>query len=91
VPDFAGKKAKGRENLFPKFTTWRQLIDNKYWFPAYTKADDVLHFQSGDIRIIEIVKYEDYKRFGSDVKITYDGQEVQKEKGDPKKPQDPPK
>ncbi len=53
----------------------------------------MLHFQggAGDVRIIEIVKYEDYKRFGSDVKITYDGQEVQKDKGDQKKPQDPPK
>ena len=93
VPDITGKKHKGNENLFPKFTTWRQLVDNKYWFPAYTKADDVLHFQggAGDVRIIEIVKYEDYKRFGSDVKITYDGQEVQKDKGDPKKPQEPPK
>jgi len=90
VPDI--HKKKGQENLFPKFTTWRQLIDNKYWFPAYTKADDVLHFQgpAGDIRIVEIVKYEDYKRFGSDVKITYDGQEVQKDKGDSKKKNEPP-
>jgi hypothetical protein len=91
VPDTLKKKGKGQENLFPKFTTWRQIVDNKYWFPAYTKADDVLHFHdaTGDVRIIEIVKYEDYKRFGSDVKITYDGQEVQKDKG-AKKPQDQP-
>jgi hypothetical protein len=93
VPDI--RKKKGEENLFPKFTTWRQQVDGKYWFPVYTKADDVLHFQSGDVRIIEIVKYEDYKRFGSNVKITYNGQEVQKDdKGQQKKPQDqqqPPK
>jgi len=95
VPDI--RKKKGQENLFPKFTTWRQQVDGKYWFPVYTKADDVLHFQgpAGDIRIIEIVKYEDYRRFGSNVKITYNGQEVEKDdKGQPKKPQDqqqPPK
>ncbi|HKS71767.1 MAG TPA: hypothetical protein VJQ82_01145, partial [Terriglobales bacterium] len=87
------RKKKGQENLFPKFTTWRQQVDGKYWFPAYTKADDVLHFQgpAGDIRIVEIVKYEDYKRFGSNVKITYNGQEVEKEdKNQQKKPQDQP-
>jgi hypothetical protein len=76
VPDI--RKKKGQENLFPKFTTWREQIDGKYWFPTYTKADDELHFSSGDIRIREIVKYSDYKRFGSNVKITYEGQEVQK-------------
>ncbi len=80
VPDI--RKKKGQENLFPKFTTWREQIDGKYWFPTYTKADDTLHFSSGDVRIREIVKYSDYKRFGSNVKITYEGQEVQKAPGD---------
>src|SRR5581483_7457117 len=76
VPDI--RKKKGQENLFPKFTTWREQIDGKYWFPTYTKADDVLHFSTGDIRIVEIVKYDDYKRFGSNVKITYEGQQLEK-------------
>jgi hypothetical protein len=75
VPDI---RKKNNENLFPKFTTWRQQVDGKYWFPAYTKADDTLHFSNQDVRIREIVKYEDYKRFGSNVKITYEGKEVQK-------------
>ncbi len=74
VPDIRQKK--GQENLFPQFTTWRQQIDNVYWFPVYTRADDVLHFSTGDVHIREIVKYEDYKRFGSKVKITYQGQEL---------------
>jgi hypothetical protein len=72
------KKGRGNENLFPKFTTWREQIDNKYWFPTYTRADDTLRFNTGDVKIREIVKYENYKRFGSNVKITYDGKEVQK-------------
>lgn len=73
VPDI---RKKNQENLFPKFTTWRQQIDGVYWFPVYTRADDVLHFSIGDVHIREIVKYEDYKRFGSKVKITYQGQEL---------------
>lgn len=86
VPDI--RKKKGQENLFPKFITWREQIDNKYWFPTYTKADDILHFSMQDVHIREIVKYEDYKRFGSNVKITYEGKEVPKgdkaaPKGDP--------
>lgn len=72
------KKRGDQENLFPKFTTWRQQIDGQFWFPVYTKADDELHFKVGDVRIREIVKYEDYKRFGSNVKILYQGQELPK-------------
>jgi len=88
VPDI--RKKRGQENLFPKFTTWREQIDGKYWFPTYTKADDTLHFSNGDVQIREIVKYSDYKRFGSNVKITYEGQEVQKAPGDKDKAQPPP-
>jgi hypothetical protein len=76
VPDI--RKKKGNENLFPSFTTWRQRIDGKYWFPVYTKADDTLHFSGGlgDVHIIEIVKYQNYKRFGSKTRITYEGKEL---------------
>jgi hypothetical protein len=86
------ERKKGKvEHLYPKFTTWRQQIDGKYWFPTYTRADDTLHFQLNDIHIREIVKYEDYKRFGSSVKILYNGQEVQKANPqDQKTPQDQP-
>ena len=73
VPDI--KKSKNSENLFPNFTTYRELIDGKYWFPTFTKIDDDLHFSSGDVHIKQIVKYTNYKRFGSDVKITYEGQD----------------
>jgi len=90
VPDIR-KKHGDEENLFPKFTTWRQQIDGLYWFPVYTKADDELHFKLGDVRIKEIVKYEDYKRFGSNVKILYQGKEIPKgeQTPDQKKPPDP--
>jgi hypothetical protein len=79
VPEIRDTKKKGKEeHLYPKFTTWRQQIDNQYWFPTYTRADDTLHFNVGDIHIREIVKYEDYKRFGSNVRILYEGKEVPK-------------
>lgn len=81
VPDI--RKKKGQENLFPKFTTWREQVDNIYWFPTYTYADDILHFSTGDIHIREIVRYSDYKRFGSTVKITYEGQELPGQQGQP--------
>ena len=67
VPDIGTKKKGGQENLFPNFTTWRDRVDGKYWFPVYTKVDDTLHFSSGDIHIKQIVKYTDYKRFGAKV------------------------
>ncbi len=92
VPDI--RKKKGQENLFPKFTTWREQIDGQYWFPTYTRAEDTLKFSAGDIKIREIVKYTNYKRFGSKSKILYEGQEVKK---DPNaqppapKPAEPPK
>jgi hypothetical protein len=90
VPEIKDSKKKGKqEHLYPKFTTWRQQIDNKYWFPTYTRADDTLHFNTGDIHIREIVKYEDYKRFGSNVRILYNGQEVPKaDQKDQKSPPD---
>jgi hypothetical protein len=79
VPQIRDTKKKGKEeHLYPKFTTWREQVDNKYWFPTYTRADDTLHFNTGDIHIREILKYEDYKRFGSNVRILYNGQEVPK-------------
>ena len=82
VPDI---RKKNNENLFPKFTTWREQVDGLYWFPAYTKADDTLHFRKAayqDVHIREIIKYTDYKRFGSKVTVTYEGKEIPR--GEPK-------
>jgi hypothetical protein len=63
VPDIKMmKKKKLQENLFPKFTTWREQIDNKYWFPTFSSADDTLHFNSGDVRIKQVVKLTNYKK-----------------------------
>ena len=89
VPDI---RKKDNENLFPKFTTWREQVDGRYWFPAYTKADDTLHFRKAaiqDVHIREIIKYTDYQRFGSKTTVTYEGKELPKgeQKPDEEKPQ----
>jgi hypothetical protein len=63
--------SKNKDQRFPRFETYRNMVDGKYWFPVYTKADDVLKFPSGqDVRIREVVKWENYKLYRTDVKIT---------------------
>ena len=61
---------KNKDARFPRFETYRNNVDGKYWFPVYTKADDVLDFPGQKVRVREVVKYENYKRFEADVKIT---------------------
>jgi hypothetical protein len=68
VPDI---RKKGNENLFPRFETYREQVDGKYWFPTYTRADDTLNFSTGPVRIRIIVKYSNYQRFKADTRITF--------------------
>ncbi len=70
-----GLLGKNEDNQFPKFETYREQIDGKYWFPTYTHADDVLHFKDSEQRIRMTVKYQNYKRFGAESTITF-GEEV---------------
>lgn len=75
----------GHEDLSLPFTTYREQVDGVYWFPVYSKADGILHFGGGkgyiaeDVHVRSIVKYSNYKRFGSSIKITFQGQEVSQE------------
>jgi hypothetical protein len=80
VPQIHGKND---ENLFPKFTTWREQVDGKYWFPTYTYAQDTLHFRNQDVVIREVIKYTDYRKFGSKSRITYEGKEIGNAKDEP--------
>ena len=91
VPDI--HKGKNSENLFPKFTTWREQVDGQYWFPTYTRAEDTLQFSMGGVKIREIIKYTNYRRFGAKSRITYEGREVEKAEPNPgdQKPAEPPK
>ncbi len=62
-------KTKNGENLFPRFDTWREQIDGKFWFPTFTLADDTLYFPTGPVHIKEIIRYTNYKQFKSKVRI----------------------
>ncbi len=66
VPDI---KKKGQENVFPRFETFRENVEGNYWFPTYTRSNDVLHFSNEDVPIRMTVRYENYKRFGVTIKI----------------------
>jgi outer membrane lipoprotein-sorting protein len=70
-----GLLKRNEDNQFPKFETYREQIDGKYWFPTYTRANDTLHFRESNQRIRMVVKYENYKRFGSESSVTF-GDEV---------------
>jgi hypothetical protein len=64
------KVKKGEQGqLFPRFETIRENITADLWFPTYTHADDILHFRDGDIRIVQTIRYSNYKYFGSTIKI----------------------
>jgi len=76
VPDI---RKGGQENVFPRFETFRENVEGQFWFPTYTRSNDILHFSGGDIPIRMVVKYENYKRFGVTIKI-----------GAPKETQTPP-
>lgn len=86
-----GLLKKNTDNQFPRFETYRQQVDGKYWFPTYTRADDVLHFKTGDQRIRMVIKYEDYKQFKSETDIKFGGIVDETEgQGQPAQPQPKP-
>jgi hypothetical protein len=66
-----GKGVPEGKQRFPVFDTWRQQIDGRYWFPTYTRADDELNFPNGQsVHIRMVVRYDEYKKFRSKVKVT---------------------
>ncbi len=90
VPD---DTRKGSEDLHPPFMTWRAQVDGHYWFPVYTKGEGVLHFAGGhgyaadDVHMRDVIKYTDYKQFGSTMKIvSVDGEEPKDKTPQPKTP-----
>jgi hypothetical protein len=65
-----GLLKKKEDQAFPVFETFRENIEGHYWFPTYTRADDYLHFKNSPAVHIRLsVRYQNYKRFGSTVKI----------------------
>ena len=82
-----GLKKKKEDSAYPHFETFRENIEGHYWFPTYTRADDTLHFKSGqDVRFRVSVRYQNYKRFGATIKI---GTAKQVDPEKPDKPEKP--
>jgi hypothetical protein len=70
-----GKGVPEGKQRFPVFETYRQQIDGRYWFPTYTYADDDLVFPKGDtVHLRMLIRYTDYKRFRSSVRIIEEGE-----------------
>lgn len=70
---------------YPHFESYRENIDGKYWFPTYVYADDVLEFKTGDQRMRMIVKYTNYKKFSTGIRLG-DGEVAEGEEAGADKP-----
>jgi len=85
----AGKVVPEFIQRFPKFETYRENIDGRYWFPTYTYGDDNLEFEKFRIHVRMVTRYKNYRQFQSDVKLTGVEEEVkpedQNKSGDTKK------
>jgi hypothetical protein len=65
-----------KQNKFPVVETWRENIDGKYWFPAFSTSDDELVFDNGHVVKLRIrVRYTNYKLGRSEVRILDDDEE----------------
>jgi len=61
---FIGKKVVG-QGVQPTFATYREFIDGKYWFPTYSRSDDVLTFGRNEVKLKERILFKDYKSLAS--------------------------
>jgi hypothetical protein len=62
------------QNLTPHFTTFRKLVDGKWFFPSETYADDTLFFRDWPQRIRIEIRYLNYKHFGAESTVTFGGE-----------------
>lgn len=66
----AGKTVPEFKQRFPKFETYRENIDGRYWFPTYTSGEDELDFEKGpSVHVRLLVRYKNYRKFSGDLKI----------------------
>ena len=71
-----------KKDLDPPLMTWRQPVDGHYWFPAYARAEGILHFIGGrgfmpqNVHIRDTIKYAGYKRFSATAINFNEGQDA---------------
>jgi hypothetical protein len=73
------------DQRFPKFESYRENIDEKYWFPTYIYVDDVLDFKKGpSVHMRMSVKFKNYKKFSTGIRIADEpGEEANDDGGKP--------
>jgi hypothetical protein len=69
VKTAGGTLPEDKNNKFPRFESYRENIDGRFWFPTYVYADDVLEFPNQSVRIRLEIRYTNYRRFQTDVKV----------------------
>jgi hypothetical protein len=83
-----------KNQAFPHFESYRENIDERYWFPTYIYADDVLDFKRGpSVHIKMVVKFTNYKKFTGRIRLGDEGEAATDEEtktGDKKPPVKPP-
>jgi hypothetical protein len=55
------KKKNAVVNLAPMFVTYREQFEGQYWFPTYSRADELLRFPKNFVHVREVVKYSNYR------------------------------
>jgi len=48
-------------NLAPLFVTCREQFAGRFWFPTYSRADELLRFPKHFVHMREVVKYSNYE------------------------------
>ncbi len=79
-----GKAVPEGKQRFPVMETWRDNVDGKYWFPAFSSSDDSLVFDNGYVVKIRVrVTYKNYRVGRTDVIILDDDEPVEENKPNP--------
>jgi hypothetical protein len=48
-------------SMTPVFVTYREQVDGQFWFPTYSRADELLRFPQDFVHVREVIRYSDYK------------------------------
>jgi hypothetical protein len=71
-----------KDQAFPHFESYRENIDGKYWFPTYVYADDDLVFKRApSVHIRMVVRYKNYKKFTTNIRVVNEGEAANDETG----------
>lgn len=62
------------DQKFPRFESYRENIDGRYWFPTYIYIDDVLEFKHNSVHLKASVRFTNYKKFGGRIRVLDDGE-----------------